>query len=154
MRRGIAELNGEGEVAGGVIVMRQGKNAREVIEGVRTKLAELKASLPPGVEIVTTYDRSGLIDRAVENLTGKLFEEFLIVALVCGLFLWHARSALVAILTLPLGILIAFIVMRVARAERQHPLAGRHRHRHRCDGRCGGGDDRERPQAPRTLGAR
>ena len=113
MRRGIAELNGEGEVAGGVIVMRQGKNAREVIEGVRTKLAELKASLPPGVEIVTTYDRSGLIDRAVENLTGKLFEEFLIVAFVCGLFLWHARSALVAILTLPLGILIAFIVMRV-----------------------------------------
>ena len=113
MRRGIAELNGEGEVAGGVIVMRQGKNAREVIEGVRTKLAELKASLPPGVEVVTTYDRSGLIDRAVENLTGKLFEEFLIVALVCGLFLWHARSALVAILTLPLGILIAFIVMRL-----------------------------------------
>jgi Cu(I)/Ag(I) efflux system membrane protein CusA/SilA len=113
MRRGIAELNGEGEVAGGVIVMRQGKNAREVIEGVRTKLAELKASLPPGVEIVTTYDRSGLIDRAVENLTGKLFEEFLIVALVCVLFLWHARSALVAILTLPLGILLAFIVMRL-----------------------------------------
>jgi Cu(I)/Ag(I) efflux system membrane protein CusA/SilA len=113
MRRGIAELNGEGEVAGGVIVMRQGKNAREVIEGVRSKLAELKASLPPGVEIVTTYDRSGLIDRAVENLTGKLFEEFLIVALVCGLFLWHARSALVAILTLPLGILLAFIVIRV-----------------------------------------
>ena len=113
MRRGIAELNGEGEVAGGVIVMRQGKNAREVIEGVRSKLAGLKASLPPGVEIVTTYDRSGLIDRAVENLTGKLFEEFLIVALVCGLFLWHARSALVAILTLPLGILLAFIVMRV-----------------------------------------
>ena len=113
MRRGIAELNGEGEVAGGVIVMRQGKNAREVIEGVRAKFAELKASLPPGVEIVTTYDRSGLIDRAVENLTGKLFEEFAIVALVCGLFLWHARSALVAILTLPLGILLAFIVMRV-----------------------------------------
>ena len=113
MRRGIAELNGEGEVAGGVIVMRQGKNAREVIEGVRTKLADLKASLPTGVEIVTTYDRSGLIDRAVENLTGKLFEEFLIVALVCGLFLWHARSALVAILTLPLGILFAFLVMRV-----------------------------------------
>ena len=113
MRRGIAELNGEGEVAGGVIVMRQGKNAREVIEGVRDKLAELKAGLPKGVEIVTTYDRSSLIDRAVENLTTKLFEEFAIVALVCGLFLWHARSALVAILTLPLGILIAFIVMRV-----------------------------------------
>ncbi len=113
MRRGIAELNGEGEVAGGVIVMRQGKNAREVIEGVRSKLAELKASLPPGVEIVTTYDRSGLIDRAVENLTGKLFEEFAIVALVCALFLWHVRSALVAVLTLPLGILIAFIDMRM-----------------------------------------
>lgn len=113
MRRGIAELNGQGEVAGGVIVMRQGKNAREVIAGVRAKLAELKASLPPGVEIVPTYDRSGLIDRAVENLTGKLFEEFAIVALVCALFLWHVRSALVAILTLPLGILLAFIVMRV-----------------------------------------
>ena len=113
MRRGIAELNGEGEVAGGVIVMRQGKNAREVIEGVRAKLAELKQGLPKGIEIVTTYDRSGLIDRAVENLTTKLFEEFAIVALVCGLFLWHARSALVAILTLPLGILMAFIVMRV-----------------------------------------
>lgn len=113
MRRGIAELNGEGEVAGGVIVMRQGKNAREVIEGVRAKLAELKQGLPKGVEIVTTYDRSGLIDRAVDNLTSKLFEEFAIVALVCVLFLWHARSALVAILTLPLGILMAFIVMRV-----------------------------------------
>lgn len=112
MRRGIAELNGEGEVAGGVIVMRQGQNARAVIEGVRAKLDELRKSLPPGVEIVPTYDRSGLIDRAVENLNHKLLEEFVIVALVCALFLWHARSALVAILTLPLGILIAFIVMR------------------------------------------
>ncbi len=113
MRRGVAELNGEGEVAGGVIVLRQGKNAREVIDGVKAKLAELRASLPPGVEVVTTYDRSGLIDRAVDNLTGKLFEEFLVVALVCALFLWHVRSALVAILTLPLGILAAFVVMRV-----------------------------------------
>ena len=112
-RRGIAELNGEGEVAGGVIVMREGKNAREVIDGVRSRFAELKRSLPPGVEIVTTYDRSGLIDRAVDNLTSKLVEEFIIVGLVCALFLWHARSALVAILTLPLGILIAFIVMRL-----------------------------------------
>lgn len=112
MRRGIAELNGQGEVAGGVIVMRQGKNAREVISGVRAKLAEIKASLPPGVEIVPTYDRSELIDRAVESLTGKLFEEFAIVALVCALFLWHVRSALVAVLTLPLGVLLAFIVMR------------------------------------------
>lgn len=113
MRRGIAELNGEGEVAGGVIVMRQGQNAREVIAGVKAKLDDLRGSLPAGVEIVTTYDRSGLIDSAIENLSSKLMEEFFIVALVCGLFLWHARSALVAILTLPLGILIAFIVMRV-----------------------------------------
>ena len=113
MRRGLAELNGEGEVAGGIIVLRQGKNAREVIDGVRAKLDELKKSLPPGVEIVTTYDRSGLIDRAVDNLTRKLIEEFIVVAIVCALFLWHVRSALVAIITLPLGILIAFIVMRV-----------------------------------------
>ncbi|WP_221794052.1 efflux RND transporter permease subunit [Aquisediminimonas sediminicola] len=113
MRRGIAELNGEGEVAGGVIVMRQSQNARAVIDDVKAKLAELRRSLPPGVEIVPVYDRSGLIDRAVDNLTGKLIEEFIIVALVCALFLWHARSALVAILTLPLGILIAFIIMRL-----------------------------------------
>ncbi|NML96004.1 CusA/CzcA family heavy metal efflux RND transporter [Novosphingobium olei] len=113
MRRGIAELNGEGEVAGGVIIMRQGQNARAVIEGVRAKLEVLKKSLPPGVEIVPTYDRSGLIDHAVQNLNHKLIEEFVIVAAVCALFLWHARSAMVAILTLPLGILIAFIVMRL-----------------------------------------
>lgn len=92
MRRGIAELDGEGEVAGGVVVLRQDKNARETIEAVRTKLAELRQSLPPGVQIVTTYDRSQLIDRAVENLSGKLVEEFVVVALVCGLFLWHMRS--------------------------------------------------------------
>ena len=113
MRRGIAELNGEGEVAGGVVILRQGKNARQTIEAVRTKLAELKGSLPPGVEIVTTYDRSQLIDRAVENLSGKLIEEFVVVAIICGLFLWHVRSALVAIVTLPLGVLAALLVMRV-----------------------------------------
>ena len=113
MRRGLAELNGQGEVAGGVIVMRQGKNAREVIDGVRAKLDDLKKSLPPGVEVVTTYDRSGLIDRSVDNLTHKLIEEFIVVALVCALFLWHVRSAMVAIITLPLGILFALIVMRV-----------------------------------------
>ncbi len=113
MRRGVAELNGQGEVAGGVIVMRSGQNARATIAGVKAKLAELKTSLPPGVEIVTTYDRSQLIDRAVANLTSKLVEEFVIVALVCGLFLWHARSALVAILTLPLGVLAALLVMRL-----------------------------------------
>jgi Cu(I)/Ag(I) efflux system membrane protein CusA/SilA len=112
MRRGVTELNGEGEVAGGVIVMRTGKNARTTIQAVRAKLAELKTSLPAGVEIVPTYDRSQLIDRAVENLTAKLVEEFAVVALVCALFLWHLRSALVAIISLPLGVLAALIVMR------------------------------------------
>ena len=111
MRRGIAELNGEGEVAGGVIIMRSGKNALETIEAVKTKLAALKPGLPSGVEIVPTYDRSNLIDRAVENLKHKLLEEFIVVAVVCALFLFHLRSALVAIVSLPLGILAAFIVM-------------------------------------------
>ncbi len=113
MRRGIAELDGQGEVAGGVIILRSGENARSTIAAAQTKLTELKRSLPPGVEVVTTYDRSQLIDRSIGNLTTKLIEEFIIVAVVCGLFLWHARSALVAILTLPLGVLIAFIVMRL-----------------------------------------
>lgn len=111
MRRGIAELNGEGEVAGGVIVMRSGKNALETIEAVKTKLQSLKASLPAGVEIIPTYDRSALITRAVANLQEKLIEEFIVVAVVCAIFLFHLRSALVAIVTLPIGILISFIVM-------------------------------------------
>ncbi|WP_288462365.1 CusA/CzcA family heavy metal efflux RND transporter, partial [uncultured Enterobacter sp.] len=111
MRRGIAELNGQGEVAGGVVILRSGKNAREVITAVKDKLETLKASLPEGVEIVTTYDRSQLIDRAIDNLSGKLLEEFIVVAIVCALFLWHIRSALVAIISLPLGLCIAFIVM-------------------------------------------
>ncbi|PIB96178.1 MULTISPECIES: efflux RND transporter permease subunit [unclassified Caulobacter] len=112
MRRGIAELNGQGEVAGGVVILRSGENARTTIAAVKAKLTELKKSLPPGVEVVTTYDRSGLIDRAVHNLTGKLLEEFLVVALVCALFLGHLRSALVAIISLPLGVLAAFLVMK------------------------------------------
>ena len=111
MRRGIAELNGEGEVAGGVIIMRSGKNALETIEAVKAKLEQLKPGLPAGVEIITTYDRSDLINRAVDNLRGKLIEEFIVVALVCFAFLFHLRSALVAIVSLPLGILMAFIVM-------------------------------------------
>lgn len=111
MRRGIADLNGEGEVAGGVIVMRSGKNALETIEAVKAKLAKLKSSLPAGVEIVPVYDRSNLINRAVDNLEHKLIEEFIVVAVVCGIFLFHIRSALVAIVSLPLGILIAYIVM-------------------------------------------
>jgi copper/silver efflux system protein len=111
MRRGIAELNGEGEVAGGVIVMRSGKNALETIDAVKAKIETLKAGLPPGVEIVPTYDRSSLIKRAVANLSEKLIEEFIVVALVCLAFLFHLRSAFVAIVSLPLGVLMAFIVM-------------------------------------------
>jgi Cu(I)/Ag(I) efflux system membrane protein CusA/SilA len=111
MRRGIAELNGEGEVAGGVIVMRSGKNALETIAAVKAKLETLKPGLPEGVEIVPVYDRSSLIKRAVSNLNEKLVEEFIVVAVVCFAFLFHLRSALVAIVSLPLGVLMAFIVM-------------------------------------------
>jgi Cu(I)/Ag(I) efflux system membrane protein CusA/SilA len=111
MRRGVAELNGEGEVAGGIIVMRYGKNALETINGVKNKLNEIRRSLPPGVQIVPVYDRSSLIKQAIEALSHKLVEEFIVVTLVCSLFLFHFRSALVAIITLPLGILGAFIVM-------------------------------------------
>jgi Cu(I)/Ag(I) efflux system membrane protein CusA/SilA len=112
MRRGIAELNGEGEVVGGVIVMRYGENARRTISAVKTKLAELATSLPNGVEIVETYDRSGLIDRAVDTLKHKLLLEILVVVLVCAAFLAHLRSSLVIMISLPLGIMAAFLVMR------------------------------------------
>ena len=111
MRRGIAELDGEGEVAGGIILLRTGGNAREVIAAVKTRLEELKSALPEGVEIVPVYDRSSLIDRAIQNLTHKLIEEFIVVALVCAIFLWHVRSAVVAVITLPLGLALAFIAM-------------------------------------------
>ncbi len=113
MRRGIAELNGEGEVVGGVVVMRFGENAQKTIDGVKAKLEDLKKGLPEGVEIVTVYDRSGLIGEAVENLWHKLLEEFIVVALVCVVFLFHVRSSLVAIVSLPVGILAAFIVMHL-----------------------------------------
>jgi Cu(I)/Ag(I) efflux system membrane protein CusA/SilA len=111
LRRGVADLNGEGEVVGGVIVMRWGENALTTIEGIKTKLEELKASLPAGVEIITTYDRSSLIERAVDTLTEKLLEEFIVVILVCAIFLFHLRSSLVVLISLPVGILIAFIIM-------------------------------------------
>ena len=111
LRQGIAELNGEGEVVGGIIVMRSGYNALDTLSAVKAKLAEIKKQLPQGVEIVETYDRSSLIRRAVDNLKEKLLEEFIIVALVCAAFLLHLRSALVAVVSLPLGILAAFLVM-------------------------------------------
>ncbi len=110
-RRGIAELNGEGETVGGIIVMRYNENAQQTIDGVKAKLQDLQAGLPEGVEITTVYDRSNLIASAIDNLWDKLLEELLIVALICGLFLLHLRSALVALVTLPLGILGAFLLM-------------------------------------------
>ena len=111
MRRGIAELDGEGEVVGGVVVMRYGENAQKTIKGIKQKLVELRKGLPAGVEIVETYDRSALIERAVSTLNRKLVEEFIVVALVCAVFLFHLRSALVIVISLPIGILTAFIVM-------------------------------------------
>jgi len=111
LRRGLVELNGEGEVAGAVVIMRFGENALATIERVREKLEELKAGLPEGVEIVPVYDRGDLIERAVDNLTEKLIEESIVVAIICLVFLMHARSALVAIISLPIGILIAFLIM-------------------------------------------
>jgi Cu(I)/Ag(I) efflux system membrane protein CusA/SilA len=111
MRRGIAELNGEGETVGGIVVMRFGENAQQVINRVKEKLEQLKKGLPEGVEVIPVYDRSALIERAVDNLAYKLLEEFAVVALVCIIFLFHVRSSLVAIISLPVGILTAFIVM-------------------------------------------
>ena len=111
LRRGVAELDGEGEVVGGVIVMRYQANALDTIKRVKQKLAALKSSLPPGVEIVETYDRSALIERAVANLAEKLLEESLVVVLVCLAFLFHLRSSLVVIISLPVGIVVAFIIM-------------------------------------------
>lgn len=112
MRRGIGELDGEGEAVGGVIVMRSGENALSTIKAVKAKLATLQQSLPAGVQIVPTYDRSALIERAIAHLSYKLVEEFIVVAVVCALFLFHLRSALVAVISLPLGILAAFMLMR------------------------------------------
>jgi len=111
IRRGVAELNGEGEVVGGIVVMRYGENALTVIDGIKKKLEEIKPSLPEGVEIVTTYDRSQLIKRSIATLREKLIEESIVVALVCLVFLWHIRSALVAIITLPIAILLSFLPM-------------------------------------------
>lgn len=113
MRRGVAELNGEGEVVGGIIVMRYGENAQRTIDGVKARLAQLTSSLPDGVELVTVYDRSSLIERAIDNLSGKLVEEFVVVVLVCLAFLFHLRSSLVVVISLPIAILVAFIIMHL-----------------------------------------
>ena len=113
MRRGVGEFDGEGDAVGGVVIMRWGENALSTIKAVERKLTELRASLPEGVEIVTTYDRSGVIERAIKNLQKKLTEEFIVVILVCGAFLLHLRSSLVIVLFLPLGVLAAFVVMRM-----------------------------------------
>src|SRR5881398_2348284 len=111
IRRGVAELDGRGEVVGGIVVMRYGENALTVIDGVKKKIEEIKRSLPEGIRIVPTYDRSELIKRAISTLREKLIEESIVVALVCIVFLWHVRSSLVAIITLPVAIILAFIPM-------------------------------------------
>ena len=111
IRRGVADLNGEGEVVGGIVIMRFGENALKVIERVRTKLEEMKPSLPPGVEIVTTYDRGELIDRAIATLKDTLFEELIIVSIVIMIFLWHIPSAIVPMITIPITIILSFIPM-------------------------------------------
>ncbi|VAW83170.1 Cobalt-zinc-cadmium resistance protein CzcA; Cation efflux system protein CusA [hydrothermal vent metagenome] len=113
MRRGIAELDGEGEVVGGIVIMRYGENALATINAVKEKIEQLRKSLPEGVELVETYDRSGLITRAVDTLKHRLIEEFIVVVLVCALFLFHFRSSLVILISLPVGILAAFVLMRL-----------------------------------------
>lgn len=113
MRRGVADLNGEGEVVGGIVIMRSGENALATIDAVKQKLQKLRASLPAGVELIETYDRSALITSAVETLTDRLLEEFIVIILVCALFLLHFRSSLVILISLPVGILVAFIIMRM-----------------------------------------
>ncbi|MEH6586513.1 MAG: CusA/CzcA family heavy metal efflux RND transporter [Halioglobus sp.] len=112
MRRGIAELNGEGEVVGGIVVMRYGENAQATIAGVKARLEQLKSSLPAGVEVVEVYDRSRLIDAAIDNLSGKLTQELLVVAMICAVFLFHLRSSLVVIISLPVAVLASFLLMR------------------------------------------
>ncbi|MEW6999632.1 efflux RND transporter permease subunit [Colwelliaceae bacterium BS250] len=111
MRRGVADLDGMGETVGGVVIMRFGENAEKTISGVKAKLQQLKKGLPDGVEVVTVYDRSGLIERSVSNLWSKLFEELIVVALVCVVFLFHVRSSIVAVISLPIGIMVSFIIM-------------------------------------------
>jgi ABC-type multidrug transport system fused ATPase/permease subunit len=150
MRRGLTDLDGEGDVVAGIVVMRYGENALTTIEAVKAKFEELQPSLPAGTRIVSLYDRSHLIQEAVGHLGWKLAEEMLIVALVCALFLFHARSALIAIFTLPVALLAAFLVMRLQGIGADHHEPGRNGHRDRGDGRRGHHPGGERAQASGT----
>ncbi len=153
-RRGITELNGEGEVASGIVLQRFGVNALDVIENVKKRFGEIASSLPKSVEIVPVYDRSNLIYAAIDTLRHTLFEESVVVALVCIVFLLHVRSALVAILMLPVGVLMAFGAMKLLGLGSNIMIARRHRDRDRRHGGRGDRHDRERPQASRTRGGR
>ena len=150
MRRGIAELNGEGETVGGIVVVRYGANARQVIQRVKATLDQAMKGLPPDVSYTVAYDRTALINRAVETLEQKLVEESIVVALVCIAFLLHFRSALVAIIILPIAVL-DFVRGDVSAGNQlEHHVARRHRHRDWRDGRCGDHHDRERAQTHRA----
>jgi Cu(I)/Ag(I) efflux system membrane protein CusA/SilA len=153
-RRGLTELNGEGEVASGIVLQRFGANALDVIDNVKKRMAELAASLPKGVDLQAVYDRSTLIHAAIETLRRTLIEESAIVALVCVVFLLHVRSALVAILMLPVGVLMAFAAMKAFGHRLKYHEPWRHRDRDRRHGRCRHCDDRERAQASGTRAAR
>ncbi len=142
MRRGVGEFNGEGDAVGGVVILRWGGNALATIKAVEARIDELRTGLPDGVEIVTTYNRAGVIERAIENLQKKLTEEFIVVILVCAAFLLHIRSSLVILLSLAAWYLCGVYRDEVARGERQYHVAGRHRHCHRRDGGRGHRDDR------------
>ena len=158
MRRGIADLDGEGEVVSGIVVMRQGENALRVIERVKAKLKEIEPGLPPGVKVVTAYDRSELILASIDNLKHTLIEELAVVALVILIFLWHMPSAIIPIVTIPVAVLISFVPMRLMGIELEHHVAGRNRHRGGRDGGCrhrgGGADPQEAGRRGRRAGRR
>ena len=153
MRRGVAELDGRGETVGGIIIMRYGENALAVIDRVTAKLREITPSLPPGMRIIPVYDRSQLIYAAIATLKEKLIEVSVVVCLVSLVFLYHLRSALVAIVILPVAILLSFLAMYYARDHVEHHVLSGHRHRHRRDGGCRHRDDRECAQAAGAVGA-
>ncbi len=152
IRRGIAELDGKGEVVGGIVIMRFGENALKVIQRIRTKLEEVKPTLPPGVEIVTTYDRGELIERAIETLKGTLTEELIIVSVVILIFLWHIPSALVPIITIPITIILSFIPMHLMGLTANIMSLGGNCYCHWCHGGCSDCRRRTDPQKTGALG--